>query len=222
MQKSLGITAQCCFNIYMKTDLKDEILTQWLQDIAFDGLTWSSLQNTAERITGTKDTAAALFPHKLNTALTNIAYNCDLHMIEMLEENNKDYESIREMVGDAVMTRLSLMQPNKESYRLISAYLARPTNVVLTNKILWQTADKIWAWAGDTATDYNRYTKRGLLTGILGATYIYWLQDSDENNSKTKDFLSRRIENTVKIGRFIGSVTKKIPNRHSSKCKKQA
>ena len=32
---------------------------------------------------------------------------------------------------------------------------------------MWETADLIWRLCGDTATDYNFYTKRAILSGRL-------------------------------------------------------
>jgi ubiquinone biosynthesis protein COQ9 len=35
-------------------------------------------------------------------------------------------------------------------------------------RLLWDSADSIWRWAGDTATDENHYSKRAILSGVLG------------------------------------------------------
>ena len=48
-----------------------------------------------------------------------------------------------------------------------AAYLAFPTNLPLALKLVWESADLIWRWAGDTATDENHYSKRAILSGIL-------------------------------------------------------
>ena len=69
----------------------------------------------------------------------------------------------------------------------------------------------IWTWAGDDATDYNRYTKRGLLSGVIGATMAYWLQQNDDaTNAKTFAFLNNRIENVVTIGQNTSKVIKPV------------
>ena len=66
--------------------------------------------------------------------------------------------------------------------------------------MIWQTADIIWEWAGDTATDYNRYTKRGLLVTVIGSTTFYWLTKSDASMEDVDQFLRARIENVLKVG----------------------
>jgi ubiquinone biosynthesis protein COQ9 len=57
----------------------------------------------------------------------------------------------------------------------------------------------MWRAAGDTATDYNFYTKRALLAGVFSSTVAVWLDDTSEDLSDTESFLRRRIENVMEI-----------------------
>jgi ubiquinone biosynthesis protein COQ9 len=41
---------------------------------------------------------------------------------------------------------------------------------LLGSRLLWDSADVIWRWAGDTATDENHYSKRAILSGVLSST----------------------------------------------------
>ena len=54
-----------------------------------------------------------------------------------------------------------------EAARRCAGFLALPTNVDLGLELAWESADRIWRWAGDTATDENHYSKRTILSGIL-------------------------------------------------------
>jgi ubiquinone biosynthesis protein COQ9 len=56
-------------------------------------------------------------------------------------------------------------------------------------------ADFIWDAAGDTAEDYNRYSKRGLLTAILPPIVLYWLDNPSE--ADLDDYISRRLAQAV-------------------------
>ena len=56
--------------------------------------------------------------------------------------------------------------------RRCAGFLALPTNAALGLRLVWESADAIWNWAGDTATDENHYSKRALLAGILTATLL--------------------------------------------------
>ncbi|MFX8516244.1 hypothetical protein ABTM14_20065, partial [Acinetobacter baumannii] len=44
----------------------------------------------------------------------------------------------------------------------------------------WETADRLWRWAGDTATDENHYSKRAILGGILLTTLTVRLASGHE------------------------------------------
>lgn len=72
---------------------------------------------------------------------------------------------------------------------------------------LAQVTDDIWHAAGDKATDYNWYTKRGLLASVYTATELYMLTDYSPGYADTWDVLDRRLEDVVKLGKFMGQVT---------------
>ena len=52
---------------------------------------------------------------------------------------------------------------------------------------------------GDTATDHNHYSKRLILSGVLGATRLVWFGDESDGNEKSWAFLDRRIENVMQF-----------------------
>ena len=61
----------------------------------------------------------------------------------------------------------------------------------------WRTADVMWRLAGDTATDYNHYTKRAMLGSIYAATLAVLINDDSENQAETRAFVGRRIDNVM-------------------------
>jgi len=73
----------------------------------------------------------------------------------------------RERIRAAVIARLDAVQADREAARRWAGFLALPTNLPLALRLLWESADSLWRWAGDTATDENHYTKRAILSGIL-------------------------------------------------------
>jgi ubiquinone biosynthesis protein COQ9 len=66
----------------------------------------------------------------------------------------------------------------------------------------------IWRAIGDTSTDFNFYTKRGLLSGVLTSTMIYWFGDNSEGNDETWKFLDRRIADVMQIEKVKAAVVK--------------
>src|SRR3546814_8607904 len=79
-----------------------------------------------------------------------------------------------------------------------------PQNGPLAAKLLYRTVDAIWYACGDTATDYNFYTKRALLAGVYSSTLLYWLNDRSEGFAATWAFLDRRIGEVLKVAGQLG------------------
>ncbi|SEN81472.1 ubiquinone biosynthesis protein COQ9 [Sphingomonas gellani] len=106
---------------------------------------------------------------------------------------------IRERITRLVEARLTFAAPHRDALRRALAILALPTNVAFATRLGWRTVDHIWRRAGDTATDYNHYTKRGILLGVYGATITVFLDDESEGWADTRAFLARRIEGIMRF-----------------------
>ena len=63
----------------------------------------------------------------------------------------------------------------------------------------WHAADAMWRAAGDTATDYNHYTKRAILGSVYAATLLIFVNDDSEDWAETRAFLARRIEGIMRF-----------------------
>ncbi len=101
---------------------------------------------------------------------------------------------IRERIARAVSARLEAGAQDLEAPRRCAAFLALPTNADLGLKLAWERADHLWHWAGDTATDWNHYSKRTILSGILiPAMTMRWFDGRDAADA----FVSRRIDNVM-------------------------
>ncbi len=74
---------------------------------------------------------------------------------------------IRERIRAAIIGRLDAVKGDGDAARRWAGFLALPTNMPLALRLLWESADVLWRWAGDTSTDENHYTKRAILSGIL-------------------------------------------------------
>ena len=107
-------------------------------------------------------------------------------------------------VATAVRVRLEALGPHREAVSRGLAFLALPHNAALGTRCLYRTVDAIWYAAGDTATDYNFYTKRLLLAGVYTSTLLFWLNDRSEGYAQTWAFLDRRIGEVMRIGGTLG------------------
>ena len=101
---------------------------------------------------------------------------------------------IRERIARAVSERLEAAAVDLEASKKCAAFLALPVNADLGLKLAWEGADQIWQWAGDTATDWNHYSKRTILSGILVPALTMRLFDGKE---RADAFVAARIENVM-------------------------
>ena len=63
-----------------------------------------------------------------------------------------------------------------------------------------QLVDDIWHACGDTATDYNWYTKRGLLAAVYAATELFMITDYSPGYADTWQSLDRRLKDVKRFG----------------------
>lgn len=123
----------------------------------------------------------------------------DTDMLEALTPEKLDGLKIRERITALVEARLNLALPHREALRRALAILAFPTNAPRAVQLGWRAADAMWRAAGDTATDYNHYTKRAILGSVYAATLAVFLNDESEDLSETRAFLGRRIEGIMRF-----------------------
>ncbi|MDP3490331.1 MAG: COQ9 family protein, partial [Phenylobacterium sp.] len=80
-----------------------------------------------------------------------------------------------------------------------SGFLALPQNLPLASRLLWDSADQLWRWAGDTATDENHYSKRAILSGILSAALAIRVASG---RGASMDFVDARIANVMSFEKW--------------------
>ena len=77
---------------------------------------------------------------------------------------------IRDRIRRAVLARIEAAMTHEGATRRVIGFLALPQNLALGARLAWASADGLWRWAGDTATDENHYSKRAILAALLGST----------------------------------------------------
>jgi ubiquinone biosynthesis protein COQ9 len=76
-------------------------------------------------------------------------------------------------------------------------------NLPLALRLVWESADSLWRWAGDTSTDENHYSKRAILAGILMSGLSLRLSSGVE---ATERFVDGRIENVMAFEKWKAGV----------------
>lgn len=107
--------------------------------------------------------------------------------------------SIRERIRTLVLFRLDCVIGCEEALRRALAVMAMPRNAARAAKLGWSSADRMWRLAGDTATDFNHYSKRATLAAIYAATLAVFVDDESEGKAGTRAFLDRRIAGIMRF-----------------------
>ena len=106
---------------------------------------------------------------------------------------------IRERIARGVEARLEAAAVDGEAEKRVAGFMALPTNADLALTLTWATADRLWRWAGDSATDWNHYSKRAILSGILVPAMTLRLFDG---KAAADAFVAARIENVMSFEKW--------------------
>ncbi|MGH7024955.1 MAG: COQ9 family protein [Caulobacteraceae bacterium] len=114
--------------------------------------------------------AELLLPEGPRDLAALFARRHDTRALEAMAAIDPTSLKVRERIRAGVLARRAAAMEDGEATRRWCGFLALPPNAPLGLRLAWASADGIWRWAGDTATDENHYTKRVLLTEILIST----------------------------------------------------
>lgn len=189
--------------------LKENIVAAALKHAAFDGFTDKVLEQAGREAGADRETLAELFPEGPLSLVEAFSVTVDAEMEKRLAAKDITSMKIRERIAQAVLTRFDILRPNKEAARRAAAMLTLPPHIPLATKLLYRTVDSMWRAAGDTSTDFNFYTKRGILAGVYSSTLLRWFTDQGADEKSTKEFLAARIENVMQFEKFKARVRDK-------------
>ena len=102
-----------------------------------------------------------------------------------------------------VNVRIDIAAQDEAAVRRWAGFLALPIHLPLALRLLWDSADQLWRWAGDTATDENHYSKRAILSGILASALAIRLSSGRDAAAA---FVDARIENVMAFEKWKGGL----------------
>lgn len=207
----------------LRRDLQDRLLEAALPHIPFDGWTRDAFAAGASEAgldIGDIDLAFRRLP---DDGLDHFADWADRNMLEALRGDPAFPEArTRDKIAMGVRKRLESMEPHREAVQRSAGLLSHPGRGPLAARLVWRTSDRLWREAGDVATDFNHYSKRALLSAIVGTTTLYWLNDSTPDRAPTWDFLHRRIETVLRIGGRAGRAVARGSALRSQFCRNES
>jgi ubiquinone biosynthesis protein COQ9 len=184
------------------------LLEAALDHVAFDGWSETAIRAAAEDTGIPLERALNAYPGGPTELIAFHSEVADRRMLEALALEPLSEMKVREKAARAIRLRLEANFRNREAIRTALTSLMMPQNAALAARLLYKTVDAIWYAIGDRSTDFNFYTKRGLLAGVYTATLFYWLNDKSEGASATWNFLDRRIAEVMKVPQALGKLTK--------------
>jgi ubiquinone biosynthesis protein COQ9 len=192
---------------YDRDDDRARLLEAALDHVAFDGWSETALRAAAADTGIPIERALNAFPGGATELIAFHSETADRRMLEALELEPLAEMKVREKAARAIRLRLEANFRHREAIRTGLTALMMPQNAALSARLLYKTVDAIWYAIGDRSTDFNFYTKRGLLAGVYTATLFYWLNDKSEGAQATWSFLDRRIAEVMKVPQVLGKLT---------------
>lgn len=169
------------------------------QAAVFDGWSDEALESAA-RDAGVDPAVARLaFAGGPMVMIAAWVASVDARMANHFADGRLSNQKVRERIRQLVAFRLEAVAGCEEALRRALAIQAMPQNVGKAMRLGWSSADAMWRLAGDTATDYNHYTKRMTLGALYAATLAVFVDDESEGKAETAAFLDRRIEGVMQF-----------------------
>jgi ubiquinone biosynthesis protein COQ9 len=168
------------------------------------GWTWASAYAAGRSAGFTAGETELLLPGGPRDLAALHSRRCDCRALETLAGVDPGALKVRERIRRGTLAWLDAAMVDKPSTRRWAGFLALPTNVGLGLRLAWETADAIWRWAGDKATDENHYTKRALLASILVSALMVRLASGA---AAAEAHLDRRIEGVMRFERLKGRLS---------------
>ncbi len=190
-------------------EVREYLAPKLAAQAAFDGWSETAVLAAAEVEGVDADLARLAFNEGPVDMIDAWFRSIDAAMAEKLPPEILESMKVRERITALVEARLEMLETDREGLRRAQAVLAAPPNLRKAARLGWRAADRMWRLAGDTATDYNHYTKRALLSAVYASTLSVFMDDESEDFADTRAFLARRIENVMQFEK----VKAKIANR---------
>ena len=181
------------------TKLRDRWLTALLPEAATSGWTAAAMRRSAEQAELTEGEQALAAPNGVTDLIDHYFDQSADQMLDSIASETLSTLRMHERVAACLMAWLEVMSPHKQAVGKAAGRGLAPWGAGAAVKRVWSIADTIWEAAGDTATDYNRQTKRALLSAVIPSIVLHWLDHEDPVALET--FIQRRLQQAMKVGR---------------------
>jgi ubiquinone biosynthesis protein COQ9 len=169
------------------------------------GWTARTIRLAASRAGLSEAEASLLLPNGAADLVALLWRRHDARAFAALADLDPRSLKIRERISRAVQARLEAAAEDAPASRRLQGFLALPHHMALGARLLWDTTDAIWRWAGDVATDENHYSKRVILSGVLGPALAIRLH---AGRAAADDYVFRRIADVMAFEKWKAGLPK--------------
>ena len=173
---------------------EQQLLDEALKLAPTQGWTRLMVKKAGRRLGLSDGETDLLLPHGPADLAALLSRRHDQRALAMLSEVDPASLKIRERIRRACEARLDAAASDEAALRRLLGWLSLPQNLALGGRLAWESADVLWRWAGDVATDENHYSKRAILAGILTGAFAIRVSSG---RGAALQFIDRRIENVM-------------------------
>lgn len=215
MTYSSGMTTTLICDDPTLEELRSTLIGAVAANAAFDGWNDRAVATAAQMAGVDGDLARLAFSGGAMAMIDSWFVSVDMAMAQRLPADQLAAMKIRERITALVEARLAILAPHRESLRRALAIMAMPHHVAHAARLGWRSADAMWRLAGDTATDFNHYTKRLTLSAVYASTIAVFVDDDSDGHADSRAFLARRIDNVMQFEKWKAGVQSRRAQRPS-------
>lgn len=175
-------------------EAEQKLLEEMLKAAAHEGWTWRAVRRAGAALGFSDGETELLVPRGPADLAALMARRHDARALAILADTDPAALKIRARIRAAVEARLDAAAADEPATRRWVGWLALPQNLALGGRLAWESADVLWRWAGDTATDENHYSKRAILGGILTGALAMRMR---HNRADALAFVDRQIQHVM-------------------------
>ena len=182
---------------------EQRLLDEALRLVPTSGWSGQTVAAAAAAAGLTEADAELLLPHGARDLAALLSRRHDERAMAALALQDPATLKIRERIRAGVIARLDAARTDEAVVRRWAGFLSLPLNLPLALRLVWESADHIWRWAGDTATDENHYSKRAILSGILITCLAI---DTASGREAALAHLDRSIDNVMAFEKWKAGI----------------
>ncbi len=189
-------------------ELKNRWLEALLPHVAFDGWTRESAEIAAKEAGLSKQEQALAAPGGILDLLNHFFDRAEGALLAGLDEADLSDLGVRGSVALGVRLWLDALDPHREPVRRAAQRAFLPWRTGPAAGRAWSVADAIWSGIGDTSTDYNKYSKRGILAASLPPIVFAWTDGAD--GDELDEIILKHLTRAMKVGQTGGKIFKPL------------